>query len=136
VKLVFADTFYWIDLTRSGDAAYARAEQISEDIVLTEEVLAEYLTFFCSWPEYLRREVASSVEAILADPAVRVIPQSHDSFVSGFELYKSRPDKGYSLVDCLSMQTMRKEQITEVLTHDRHFEQEGFRALFRDPKKL
>jgi predicted nucleic acid-binding protein len=30
------------------------------------------------------------------------------------------------------MQTMRKEGLTEVLTNDEHFEQEGFRALFRD----
>jgi predicted nucleic acid-binding protein len=30
------------------------------------------------------------------------------------------------------METMRKEELTEVLTNDRHFEQEGFRALFRD----
>jgi uncharacterized protein len=132
VKPVFADTFYWIALTRPGDAAHARAEEISDDIVTTEEVLAEYLTFFCAYPEYLRREVASNVEAILSDPTVRVVPQSHDSFVSGLDLYTSRPDKGYSLVDCISMQTMRKEQITDVLTNDRHFEQEGFRALLRD----
>jgi len=26
---------------------------------------------------------------------------------------------------------MRREALTEVLTNDRHFEQEGFRALFR-----
>jgi uncharacterized protein len=96
VKPVFADTFYWIELTRSEDAAYTRVKQISDHIVTTEEVLAEYLTFFCGWPEYLRREVASNVEVILTDPTVRVIPQSHDSFVSGFELYKSRPDKGYN----------------------------------------
>ena len=30
------------------------------------------------------------------------------------------------------MQTMRHEGLTEALTHDRYFEQEGFRALFRD----
>jgi hypothetical protein len=47
-------------------------------------------------------------------------------------LYSARPDKGYSLVDCISMQTMWREGIAEVLTNDRHFEQEGFRALFRD----
>jgi predicted nucleic acid-binding protein len=28
--------------------------------------------------------------------------------------------------------TMRREGLTEVLTSDRHFEQEGFRALLRD----
>jgi hypothetical protein len=30
------------------------------------------------------------------------------------------------------MQTMRTQGLTEVLTNDRHFEQEGFQALFRD----
>jgi predicted nucleic acid-binding protein len=61
-----------------------------------------------------------------------VIPQSRESFRSGVALYGARPDKGYSLTDCISMQTMRKEGLTEALTNDRHFEQEGFRALFRD----
>jgi predicted nucleic acid-binding protein len=73
-----------------------------------------------------------TVREILSDPAVHVIPQSHESFIAGFELYRARPDKEYSLADCISMQTMRKEGLTEVLTNDRHFEQEGFRALFRD----
>jgi len=132
VRAVFADTFYWIGLTLPGDSAYARAQQVTDDIVTTEEVLTEYLTFFCAAPEYLRREVTANVEAILIDPGVRIIPQSHDSFAAGFELYRARPDKGYSLTDCTSMQTMRKEGLTEVLTNDRHFEQEGFRALFRD----
>jgi predicted nucleic acid-binding protein len=131
VKVVFADTFYWIALTVPGDAAYARANQVTNDVVTTEEVLTEYLTFFCAAPEYLRRDVAANVEAMLSDPGVRIIPQSHDSFIAGFELYRSRPDKGYSLTDCISMQTMRKEGLTEALTNDRHFEQEGFRALFR-----
>ena len=70
--------------------------------------------------------------AILAKPVIRVIPQSRESFLAGLQLYRARPDKGYSLVDCISMQTMRKEGLTEVLANDRHFEQEGFRALFRD----
>ena len=132
MRIVFADTFYWIALTLPGDAAYSRAHQVTDDILTTEEVLAEYLTFFSAAPEYLRREVAANVEAMLSDPSVRVIPQSHDSFMAGFELYRARPDKGYSLVDCISMQTMRREGLAEALTNDRHFEQEGFRALFRD----
>jgi predicted nucleic acid-binding protein len=54
------------------------------------------------------------------------------SFQAGLMLYQARPGKGYGLVDCISMQTMRQEGLTEILTNDRHFEQEGFRALFRD----
>jgi hypothetical protein len=59
VRVVFADTFYWIALTFPGDAAYARTNQVTDDVVTTEEVLTEYLTFFCAAPEYLRREVAA-----------------------------------------------------------------------------
>ena len=44
----------------------------------------------------------------------------------------ARPDKGYSLTDCISMQTMGSQGIRDVLTNDRHFEQEGFQALFRE----
>jgi uncharacterized protein len=58
--------------------------------------------------------------------------QARQSFLAGLELYRARPDKGYSLVDCISMQTMRLEGLKEALTNDRHYEQEGFRALFRD----
>ena len=94
-------------------------------------MLTEYLTFFASAPSPARREAAEIVEDLLTSSIVRVIPQGRNSFRSGLQLYRDRPDKGYSLVDCISMQTMRREGLTEVLTNDRHFEQEGFRALFR-----
>jgi predicted nucleic acid-binding protein len=108
------------------------AERAASAIVTTDEVLGEYLTFFASASETLRRGAAASVQRILANPVIRVIPQSRSSFLGGLDLYSQRPDKGYSLVDCISMRTMRREGLTEALTNDRHFEQEGFHALFRD----
>ncbi len=134
---LFADTFYWIALADSADNAHRRAltltaERVTSRIFTTDEVLTEYLTFFSTAPEQFRTEAAESVEGLLASSAVRVIPQSRESFRAGLRLYRARPDKGYSLVDCISMPAMRKEGLTAVLTNDRHFEQEGFRALFRD----
>jgi len=134
---VFADTFYWIALADFNDSAHQRAldlttKRATSRIVTSDEVLTEYLTFFSTAPEPLRREVVESVEGLLASSAIRVIPQSRESFLAGLHLYRARPDKGYSLTDCISMQIMRREGLTEVLTNDRHFEQEGFRALFRD----
>jgi predicted nucleic acid-binding protein len=42
-------------------------------------------------------------------------------------------DAGYwSLTDCASFVIMDQRQIAEALTHDRHFEQRGYRALLRD----
>jgi uncharacterized protein len=124
-------------LADSNDSAHSRAltltaELATSQIVTTDEVLSEYLTFFATAPEPSRREAAEVVDDLLMSSAVRVIPQSRESFRAGLQLYRARPDKGYSLVDCISMQTMRREGLSEVLTNDRHFEQEGFRALFRE----
>ena len=134
---LFADTFYWIALADFSDNAHQQAlalttERAASRIVTRDEVLTEYLTFFSTAPERIRRGVAESVEDILASSVIRVIPQSRESFFAGLQLYRVRPDKGYSMVDCISMQVMRKEGLTEVLTNDRHFEQEGFKAMFRD----
>jgi predicted nucleic acid-binding protein len=133
VKPVFADTFYWIALALPADAYYARARKWTRaEIITTDEVLGEYLNYFSRAPEYLRRRIAASLGAILEEPDVHVIEQSRPTFLSGVELFTARPDKGYSLTDCISMQTTRREELTEVLTNDYHFDQEGFRALFRD----
>jgi predicted nucleic acid-binding protein len=134
---LFADTFYWVALADFADSAHKRALALTAErryapIVTTDEVLAEYLTFFATAPEPMRRKAVINARRILDDPGVRVVPQSRDSFLAGMALYEARPDKGYSLIDCISMQTMRREGLTEALTNDRHFEQEGFRALFRD----
>jgi predicted nucleic acid-binding protein len=105
---VFADTFYWVALADASDSAHQRAltitaERASSEIVTTDEVLGEYLTFFASGSETLRHRAATSVQRMIANPVIRVIPQSRFSFLSGLELYGQRPDKGYSLIDCISM---------------------------------
>ncbi len=130
MKAVFADTFYWIALTNPLDAAYSHAQTFVNDIVTTDEVLTEYLNYFSS-SAHLRHKASLIVETAFHDPTVRLIVQSHESFRAGFALYRARPDKGYSLTDCISMEVMRREGLTDILTNDRHFEQEGFRALFR-----
>ncbi len=44
-------------------------------------------------------------------------------------IYEKRLDKDYSLTDCISILTMKTLNIREILTHDNHFEQEGFTIL-------
>ena len=44
-------------------------------------------------------------------------------------LQRRRLDKGYSLTDCMSMVLCHEQGISDVLKHDRHFEQEGFAIL-------
>lgn len=137
MKAVFADTFYWVALTNKHDARHREALALpgslnSPRIVTTEAVLIEYLNFFAEWGAPFRRKAETNVRAVLSASSVSVVVHTHELFLEALNLYRSRSDKGYSLTDCLSMLTMRRESVTDVLTNDRHFEQEGFRALFRD----
>lgn len=50
-------------------------------------------------------------------------------FLNGVELYESPLDKGYSLTDCILMNVCKELGIREVLTGDKHFQQEGFEIL-------
>ncbi len=132
---VFADTYYWIALLNPEDGAHDAVVAYSRYrgaglIVTTDEVLTELLTFYAADP-YLRHRAAHNVRNLFGHPHVRVLAQGRTGFLDGLDLYEARKDKGYSLVDCISMQIMRREKISEVLTSDGHFEQEGFRALFR-----
>jgi uncharacterized protein len=132
----FVDTFYWTALSNRHDQWHAQVSAFNHTLRAyhlhtTDEVLAELLTFCSEGSPQTRRQAARFARNILVDPHVTVIPQTHASFLAGLALYESRPDKHYSLTDCISMHTMRSEGLTEVLTNDRHFEQEGFRILFR-----
>lgn len=133
---VFADTFFWVALISRKDSARSQAKSLQKGlqgrlIVTTEEVLTETLNFFSSYGPEAKDRAARSVSATLRSPSIRVIPQSTQSFRAGLDLYKTRLDKGYSLTDCISMNAMNAEGLTDVLTNDAHFTQEGFRALFR-----
>ena len=77
-----------------------------------------------------RQRAKATVRRLLASPAVTILPQTRELFLAGLTLYEARPDKEYSLTDCMSMHMMRREGLTEVLTNDRHFTQEGFLILF------
>jgi predicted nucleic acid-binding protein len=133
MRRVFADSLYWIAISHQNDQWHTAAVQASRalqtaQIFTTQEMLAEFLTAFRYTPR-LRTIAARRVHQITTDPQIRVFPQSDQSFQAGLALYVARPDKAYSLTDCISMETARQHGITEILTHDGHFAQEGFTIL-------
>ena len=132
-RRVFADTFFWYGLVNRRDQWHqkvlqARAELGGVEIVTTDEVLTEFLAAM-SGDTFLRVAARTLVEALFLDADIVVLPQSRQTFLDGLTLYNNRPDKRYSLTDCISMNVCRAEGITDVLTHDHHFTQEGFAVL-------
>lgn len=134
MRTIFADTFYWAALFNPRDEWHLTVKSFSKNLVLvdlitTDEVLTEFLNFFSAYDIKIRQS-AIQIQNILQNDFAQVIPQSHNTFLAGIELYRQRADKEYSLTDCISMQTMKQLGITEVLTYDKHFTQEGFNILF------
>src|SRR5690242_3954367 len=132
----FADAFYWIASTHAKDHWHARVlawgrSHPTARLVTTEEVLTEVLNWFAAAGPSSRKLAALAVRNVLADPVIQVLPQTTADFHAALALYESRPDKDYSLVDCRSMNAMRDLGVSEVLTNDHHFAQEGFIVLFR-----
>ena len=131
----FVDTFYWVALSDPRDQWHARVLAFSRSLsdyhlYTVDEVLAEYLTFYSAARPHVRADAVQTVRDILRDPHITVMPQSHASFLDALALYASRLDKQYSLTDCGAMQAMRREGLTDVLTNDHHFTQEGLHILF------
>lgn len=136
MRTIFVDTFYWVALINPQDTWYQPVITISASLrdvqlITTEEILTEVLTFYAESGSRMRQRVISFIDSIINNRQIQVVAQSHASFSAGLLLYRSRLDKGYSLTDCISMNTMRELELTEVLTHDHHFTQEGFIILFK-----
>jgi predicted nucleic acid-binding protein len=132
---IFADSFYWIALANPADQWHQAAKDFSKTnpdatLVTTDEVLVEFLNFFAAAGEHTRIVLAKMCYQLMNHPAVVLRPQTRESFSAGFRLYQDRSDKEYSMTDWISMLEMRERDIEEVLTHDRHFSQEGFKILF------
>lgn len=115
--------------------AAARAfDELSAGIVTTEYVLLELGALMSRG--YARAVFATFVERLRLDPLVEIIPASTAFFDEGLTLFVARPDKEWSLTDCISFVVMQKLGLGEALTTDRHFEQAGFSILLRAPETL
>jgi uncharacterized protein len=126
----FADTVSWVARINPRDQWHATYRAVGGlGLVTTDEVLDEVLAHFCAFGPAMRSRAAAIIRQILDHPDIEVVPQSRQSFLDALALYEARPDKAYSLTDCASMATMRDRGITEVLTRDAHFTQEGFALL-------
>ncbi|GAG50444.1 unnamed protein product [marine sediment metagenome] len=131
MKSVFADTFYFLALLNERDPAHAPAADASRGfkgrIVTTAWVLTEVADAMSERRN--RAEFLGLLHDLRRNPRAVIVPPTEDLFERGVALYAERPDKDWSLTDCISFVVMRDTSITEALTGDRHFEQAGFTAL-------
>ncbi|RME37192.1 MAG: VapC toxin family PIN domain ribonuclease [Thermoflexia bacterium] len=135
---LFADTSGWgnpVDASQPyhslATAIYRAARQEGRKVITTNYVVAEPVALMISPLRIPRPTVIAFVESLRASPYVEVVHADRLTDEQVWELFKSRPDKEWSWVDCASFVVMRQRGILEALTTDRHFEQAGFVRLLK-----
>jgi predicted nucleic acid-binding protein len=132
VKAVFADTFFYLALLRQDDPAHARAmgcATANQFIVTTEFIILELGNACARASDH--GDFLAPVAGMRSSRRVRIVPLESRLLSRGFERMAARPDKDWSLIDCISFVVMEDEGIHEALTADEHFEQAGFIALLK-----
>ncbi|MEE9295888.1 MAG: PIN domain-containing protein [Phycisphaerae bacterium] len=134
---VFVDTVALLALANLDDGLHELCSTIwrerlsagSSSMVTSDWVLSEFLSGASRQP--LRKAACRMVERLCRSSRVTIVPASRDQWMRAFDLYKGRPDKEWSLVDCVSILICKDQGVREVLTSDRHLMQAGLSALLR-----
>lgn len=66
---------------------------------------------------------------LIGNPDIEMVWVDEALHQQAMALLLARQDKTYSLCDAVSFVVMRQQNVTEALTTDHHFKQEGFRRL-------
>ena len=130
---VFIDTSYVVALVNQKDQNHRLASDLAETfieqrLVTTDAILLEIGN---ALSRNFKRESVEIIEEFLTSDEVQVIHLHPQLFRKAFDLYKSRSDKLWGLIDCVSFVVMNELGITDALSADKHFEQAGFNILIR-----
>lgn len=133
MTVVFADTFYFLALINPDDEAHVIAQQFAADrftqLLTTAWVLTELADGLAETKG--RKFLASLIRELENNPHAEIIMPEPPLWQRAIGLYDQRPDKDWSLTDCVSFIAMKDRSINDALTGDHHFEQAGFRALLK-----
>jgi predicted nucleic acid-binding protein len=129
---VFGDAFYWVALLNRRDSYHDRVKRHAiayrGSILTTQWVLAEVADALAA--SKVRESVRPFFQELASSDAFTLLDATGSLFRRGLDLYHDRPDKHWSLTDCISFVVMKEHGVSEALTGDQHFAQAGFTALF------
>ncbi len=128
---LFVDTVFIQALLDKNDQHHPWSRQVvtavlSSPVYITEAVLLEVGAALAN---VNRVAAATFIRQTYQTPNTHVIALDGGVFQRGLSLFANRPDKGWSLTDCISFVVMQENGIRLAVSTDRHFEQVGFQLL-------
>ena len=131
---LFLDTSYVIALSVPKDQNHKKAIQIADFLIIdtakliTTRAITLEIGNSLSAQKY-RQAAVELLESLDEDPDVEIIPITEDLYRRGLQFFKDRSDKEWGIIDCISFVVMKDQGISNALTADKHFQQNGFKAL-------
>ena len=130
---VFADTSYFLaflgEKGRLHERAIAWTKALRGSVLTTEYVVIKVGNSLTKGAD--RAVFTEFYQTLRKDDTIEIVPASTALQDRGAALFAQRPDKEWSLTDCISFLVMTDRGLNDALTGDRDFEQAGFRALLR-----
>ena len=134
----FVDTSGWAELADRTllfhDLAVAAFDDVWNQggrLITTNWVVVELAALLTSPLRMPKPQQIQLVSDLQADPSVDVVFIDPMLEAAAWNLWRTRPDKEWSLVDCASFVVMEQRRVTEALTTDHHFEQAGLVRLLK-----
>lgn len=125
------DTSGWLCLYHQDEPEHLEAIKFYQNTrvrLTTNYILAEFVPL-AHTRGFPRMQNLKFTEQILDSAEIEIIWIDEIIHRQAVALLKERADKNYSLCDAASFIVMRERKITESLTTDKHFSQEGFVGL-------
>lgn len=128
---MFLDTSGLLSLHHRGESSHeqARGHYKQAAVRLTHSyVLAEFVAL-ANARRLPRGPALTYILDLMESPDIESVWVDEGLHRQAMELLLNRQDKFYSLCDAVSFVLMRHRRMSDALTTDHHFEQEGFRKL-------
>jgi uncharacterized protein len=131
VRPLFLDAGFVIALELEDDENHPQARGVwltvrheRRALLSTSLVVAEVVAFFSRRRRHDLAVAAS--RKMLFSPGMDLVHVAKPLFMEGWAYFQQRPDKDYSLTDCVSFVLMQERRVREALSFDHHFTQAGF----------
>jgi predicted nucleic acid-binding protein len=130
MKNIFVDTSGWYSLVDKDDpdhpAVVAWFKANTYPLITTNYTFSETVTLI------LNRLGHSAAVAfgggLMESRSILLYRSTEEDEKKSWEYFVKHSDKGYSFVDCLSFVVMKKLNVREALSFDKHFRQSGFQV--------
>lgn len=120
-EVIFWDTSAFVALSNRDDTFHRLATQVGQrlarqraGILTTDAVLTETINIFSkvTWREMALR-IMASLEHDKASGAAEVVHVDEPLWKRGWQLFRERSDKAWSLTDCISFVVMQDRNLTQ-----------------------